>query len=385
MSRLLSMLSILLICCAPLTFAHQPASSYILLQLNGAAAEVNDTRLSLSWRINVRDLAAAIALDRDGNGAVTWLELEQAEAEIQSFFLSNIHVSAGSAACRPSAPPPLALRKLYDGLYLSLDSPFKCLAVGPVEISASAFFESDPLHRTIVSFSGPSVPASQQVLDSPESQATFATVAVSTTGSSTFTTFVYQGIWHIAIGLDHILFVLALLLTVVLVKQGRSWQPAPSSQAVLMQTLKLVTAFTVAHSITLSLSVLGLIQASAVWIESIIALSVAVVAVNNIRPVLSDRLWTVTFLFGLIHGVGFASVLLDLGLPSGARGLALLAFNIGVELGQLLLVLVVLPPLLTLRHLPIYRRWTMPALSLMIGVVAVYWIGERTGLLSQAL
>ncbi|GAA3968490.1 HupE/UreJ family protein [Allohahella marinimesophila] len=384
MSRPLLMLTCLLLGWTSLSFAHQPASSYILLQAQADEAGSKGSVLHLSWRVHVRDLATSVALDNNGDGAVNWLEVRQADARIRRFFQDSVRITAGSTVCSPSEPPPLALRTLYDGLYLSFDTPLDCIiaADAVIDVSASAFFTSDPLHRTIVSVSGPGWPSLQQVLASSEDEAEFETAADSATTADIFTTFIYQGIWHIAIGLDHILFVFALLLTVVLVKEGHSWRPARSNRAVFLQTLKLVTAFTVAHSITLSLSVLGLIQGSAVWVESIIALSVAVVALNNIRPILSDRLWAVTFIFGLIHGVGFASVLLDLGLPPEARGLALLAFNIGVECGQLLLVVLVLPLLLALRHWLPYRRWIMPVLSLMIALMAVYWIGERTGVMS---
>ncbi|WP_416397048.1 HupE/UreJ family protein [Allohahella sp. A8] len=378
MNRLFSILPLLLICWTTQALAHQPASSYILLQVDESEA----SPLALSWRVHVRDLAAAVSMDDDGDGAVSWQEVQRAETEIQNFFRRSVRIRSGSMVCSPEQPPPLALRKLYDGLYLSLDMPLTCDLAETVTVEVDAFFEADPLHRTIVSLMNAGVPISQQVLASAKDVASFESAAASTKSSGTFTTFVYQGIWHIAIGLDHILFVLTLLLSVVLVKTGHAWQPARSSRPVLLQTLKLVTAFTVAHSITLSLSVLGWIQASAIWVESIIALSVAVVALNNIRPVLAERLWIVTFMFGLIHGLGFASVLLDLGLPASARGLALLAFNIGVELGQLLLVALALPPLLRLRHLPAYTRWIMPALSVMIAIMAGYWVAERTGLIN---
>jgi len=138
-----------------------------------------------------------------------------------------------------------------------------------------------------------------------------------------------------------------------------------------------VTAFTVAHSVTLSLAALGLVRPSAQLVEIVIAVSVLLAALNNIRPIVTGRVWAVALVFGLIHGFGFAGALQELGLPRGQELLALLGFNLGVEIGQLGVVLLVVPLLAVMRRHRWYARVVMPALSALIALAALYWIAER--------
>ena len=141
--------------------------------------------------------------------------------------------------------------------------------------------------------------------------------------------------------------------------------------------IRLVTAFTLAHSITLSLAVLGWVRPASLWIEAGIAASVLLAAVNNLKPLVIRRLWLVTFGFGLLHGFGFAGALLQVGLPDRSRLSALLGFNVGVELGQLAVVAVLLPVLFVLGRKVWYPRWVMGLLSALVAVLAAYWLFER--------
>jgi hypothetical protein len=184
-------------------------------------------------------------------------------------------------------------------------------------------------------------------------------------------------VWHIWIGFDHILFLLSLLLPSVLRRQGDRWAAVDRATDAFKDVLKVVTAFTVAHSITLSLAVRGVINLPSRLVESVIAASVVAAAVNNLRPLVLERLWMVAFGFGLVHGFGFASVLADLGLPRDALALALVGFNVGVELGQLAIVAVFLPVAYALRRTAFYRRCVMLGGSLGITAVAGIWLIER--------
>ena len=145
----------------------------------------------------------------------------------------------------------------------------------------------------------------------------------------------------------------------------------------LWDVFKVVTAFTVAHSITLSLAALSVISLPSRLVESAIALSVLLAALNNLWPVVGRGRWLVAFGFGLIHGFGFASVLADLGLPQGALALALLGFNLGVEVGQLAIVAAFLPMAYALRRSFFYRRVVLLGGSLLIAAVAAAWFVER--------
>ena len=144
-----------------------------------------------------------------------------------------------------------------------------------------------------------------------------------------------------------------------------------------LEVARVVTAFTAAHSITLCLAALGLVSLPSRWVESAIAASVVLAALNNLWPLVDGRRWAVAFGFGLVHGFGFASVLADLGLPSDALATALVGFNLGVELGQLAIVAAFLPLAFVLRGTLAYRRVAFPLGSLAIAGVALVWLVER--------
>ena len=196
-----------------------------------------------------------------------------------------------------------------------------------------------------------------------------ATLASPSIISNVAATYTIIGMEHILLGFDHLLFVLALVL---LLKGG--WLVA-----------KTVTAFTVAHSLTLVGTTLGWLSLPSRPVESVIALSIVFLAVEIVKakpgdPRLSERFpWIVAFLFGLLHGFGFAGALAEIGLPEDDVPLALLTFNLGVEIGQLVIVAVALAVLYGLRH---YRdRWLNPAKTATaygIGIIATYWFIERT-------
>ncbi len=195
-----------------------------------------------------------------------------------------------------------------------------------------------------------------------------ATLAQPSAISNVAATYTILGIEHILMGFDHLFFVLALVL---LLRGG--WLVA-----------KTVTAFTVAHSLTLVGTTLGLLSLPSQPVESVIALSIIFLAVEVVKAKPDDRRlserfpWIVAFLFGLLHGFGFAGALAEIGLPEGDVPLALLTFNLGVEIGQLVIVGAALAVLHGLRR---YRdHWLHPAKTAMaysIGIIATYWFIER--------
>ncbi len=209
------------------------------------------------------------------------------------------------------------------------------------------------------------------------------------TAGSQFVDYAADGVWHIWIGFDHILFLLSLLLPAVGAwvagvggqrpggSRRATWQPVPRLGVAVWEVLRIVTAFTLAHSITLSLATLGWVSLPSRLVESTIAASVVLAALNNVFPFFQGRRWMVAFAFGLIHGFGFASVLADLGLPRDALALALLGFNLGVEAGQLAIVAVFLPLAYLLRHSKFYRWVVLWGGSLAIAAIAAAWFVER--------
>ena len=213
-------------------------------------------------------------------------------------------------------------------------------------------------------------------VDEPVQQFTLAEFSK----SAQFADYLKEGVLHIWAGFDHILFLLSLLLPAVLVRSATSGEAGlhrRASRAALWDVLKVVTAFTVAHSITLSLATLGVVSLPSRLVESAIAASVVLAAINNICPVVYGGRWIIAFCFGLIHGFGFASVLVDLGLPQGSLLLALVAFNLGVEVGQLAIVAVFLPLAYAARDTLFYRRAILVGGSSGVAMIAALWLVER--------
>jgi hydrogenase/urease accessory protein HupE len=183
-------------------------------------------------------------------------------------------------------------------------------------------------------------------------------------------TFIAQGIEHILFGYDHLLFVLALILV------ARNWRAL----------LLTVTSFTAAHSITLTLATLGFVHVPGPPVEAAIALSILLLAAEIIRirhgqqSLTAQRPWLVAFAFGLLHGLGFAGALSNLSLPAGDIPLALLFFNVGVEIGQLLfiaLILAVVASIRALKYPPLLGRSAFAMTTYAIGIVASFWFIER--------
>ncbi len=189
--------------------------------------------------------------------------------------------------------------------------------------------------------------------------------------------FVWQGVLHIWIGLDHILFIITLLLPAVLVYQDAKWKPVPEFKTAFWNIIRIVTIFTIAHSITLSLAALGIVRLPARIVESVIALSIILVALNTISPKFRDKSWLIIFLFGLFHGLGFASVMSELPFRMIHLVKVLIGFNVGVELGQLAIVAGVFPVIFLLRKTRLYTPVILRGGSLVTASIACYWFIER--------
>ena len=231
-------------------------------------------------------------------------------------------------------------------------------------------FPYDPIHQTFVNLYENDELKLQAILDATRRRAEY--YAGTTQGRlAVIRTFVLSGIEHILIGPDHILFLIGLLLL----------------GGTLAKLALIVTAFTIGHSITLSLAALDMVSPPAYFIEPLIALTIVVVGADNLlvlraRPdhnqAASDiRAWLAAA-FGLIHGFGFAYVLKEFGLPQAALGWSLFAFNLGVEIGQLLIVLVVAGALMAVRRKSaIAAERIAMAGSIAVMAAGVYWFIER--------
>ena len=374
MKRLLMALCAAFLACLAITaHAHKPSDSYLTLR---GAPDSSD--LSVRWDIALRDLDYVLELDRDGNAALTWGEVRTRADDITRYATEHLALmTAGDKPCAWQTAAPMQLDKHSDGAYAVLLLTAKCESLERgLKMKYSLLFDVDPSHRGLVQWIAPGSTASQALVfgnDNAEQS-----LALQPQGAwQTLKQYVVDGVWHIWVGYDHILFLLSLLLPAVLVRIGKEWQPAGSLKGSLLEVLKVVTAFTLAHSITLSLAALGVISLPSRIVESTIAASVVVAALNNLRGTIERRRWVLAFVFGLIHGFGFASVLADLGLPQQALALALVGFNLGVELGQMAIVVVFVPIAFALRRTVFYRKGVLTFGSLLVALIASYWFIQR--------
>ena len=188
---------------------------------------------------------------------------------------------------------------------------------------------------------------------------------------------IIQGMWHIWIGIDHILFLLALILPTVLVRKASSWSPVERPASAIRNLLVIVTLFTIAHSITLSLAAFNIVEIGERFVESVIALSIVLVALNNIFQWISKGSLFTIFFLGLFHGLGFASVMGNLPFRMVDLVGMVVMFNIGVELGQIAVVLALFPILFWLRKSPQYVPVVLKGGSWLLAAVGGYWFAQR--------
>ncbi|HZJ62800.1 MAG TPA: HupE/UreJ family protein [Kofleriaceae bacterium] len=357
-------------------WAHKPSDAHLRLEASG---ETITGRLDIA----VRDLDGALGLDGDGNGEITWAELSANEPRIAEYVAHRLAIAADGTACTERLGAA-ALTELSDGAYWALPVSARCTheprSQGPalpdraatrsvaesrsIEISYALLFDIDSMHRGLAHVAGQTV-----ILRDARP------VRVALDDATSFSSFVKEGVWHIWMGTDHILFLLCLILPAVFQRRTQRWSAAESLRDVCREVFEIVTAFTLAHSITLVISAIGLVTLPSRFVETAIALSVVAAALNNLLRTIDAR-WAVAFALGLLHGFGFSSVLIDLGLPSRELIGALLGFNLGVELGQAAIVVALLPVLFWIRRTMAYQA-LLWAGSSAVAIIAMLWSFER--------
>ena len=351
--------------------AHKPSDSYLTLDVDGDTVHVR-------WDVALRDLDYALDLDKDEDGRITWGEVEEQRSAIEAYAFARLGLRGdGDAQCTlvPSRRA-LAVVSHSDGTYAVLHRDARCpQRVHGLGIDYTLFFEVDPQHRAIVRIDAPGS-SRTQVLSKANHVLRFDLDEAGRLRQ--LKSIVEEGIFHIWTGYDHVLFLLALLLPSVLRREadGR-WTPVARLQPALLDVLRIVTAFTVAHSITLSLAALGVVTLPSRLVESVIAASVVLAAVNNVWPLLGKDRWVAAFLLGLMHGFAFSATLTDLDLPRSNLLITLFGFNVGVEIGQLAIVVVFVPIAFAVRRTTAYRRWALVGGSVLIALLATVWLVER--------
>ncbi len=366
--------------------AHSPDQSYLYLRIYKNA-------IGGRYEITGKDLNKALSLQLPDKFSIDLVRPHLTKIHQYIKSRSNLKSDQGTAySIRFTDADVLELDEMDDFVRIHFELDEVDQVPDELDIYYNLLFDKDPVHRGILiteyNFKAGIVDNESLISniyspDKPQQSLSLTDASV----WKGFVALVKLGIWHIWIGLDHILFIVALILPAVVRRENHdiplslstakdSWMPVDRFRPAFMYILTIVTFFTIAHSITLALAALKIINLPSWFVESIIAISIALAAFHNIKPIIKSREWLIAFLFGLFHGFGFASVLGEKGLGGDYMVLSLFGFNVGVELGQVLIICMIFPVLFFIRKLKLY-----PAVikygSIALIFISIYWFIER--------
>ena len=400
--------------------AHKGSDAYLDVQQLSAPAAASAAERSSAPALNdfsfglslaLRDLDLVVPIDANADARITWGEVKAATPQV----LALLNATAGLGLAAPAAQADArlgacalswqanGLERRSDGVYFRAVADARCPTGEALRFQYTLLKEQDATHRLLVAghIGGQDLlstlsPQQGGLLlgASPANLSEDAGVQGFTTRSagrwSTLQDYFNLGMHHLLEGYDHLAFLLALVLPLQLRLRRRSQVRSAASayagqsgranddwSANWLALLRTVTAFTIGHSVTLVLATFGFTQASPLWVEPVIALSIGATALLNLYPVKWVRFDVLALLFGLVHGFGFAGLLQEAAAPSGLLPWALTGFNLGVEAGQLLAVLAWVLVSQALVGQPWYRNVVVRGGSVVLLLVSVGWFWER--------
>lgn len=344
------------------------------------AHEANDARIEavvstqtveISWGVALADLDLLINLDNDLDGSISRRDIDASRLKIESAMLPKLRVSADGQTCvLGPADLSIATPDLLPYLYLEFEA--NCgQTVTSLLVSYDFMFDLDYSHQAIIRVkNGESVQS--QVAGQSNRNLAFE-LGQSSGLVATLLTFFASGLDHIVEGYDHVAFLLVLAFSVLIAARREN---TPLGTRV-WQIAMMLTGFTVAHAVSITLAQFNWVVVPSRLVESFIALSIVVAAIDVWKPFLGKLKWYAIFGFGLVHGLGFASSLGNVGLSGSDLFFALLGFNVGIEVGQIVLAITVVG----LDHLLSYRPCTQQYLSTVCvslsGTIGLYWFVVR--------
>ena len=401
--------------CSP-ALAHKGSDAYLDVRQTKAPTGISsasDFRFALA--VALRDLDLIVPVDANADARVSWGEVRAATPQVLAALntLANLEVLPGAAsgplpACRLDWQAD-GVERRSDGVYFRALAQARCPAGDAVNLNYRLLKNEDSTHRLLVA----GQVGGQDFLRTVSPQqgrlplsagvprragAAADTQAAPSNRLSALRDYFSLGMHHLLEGYDHLAFLLALVLPLQLslrrrpqdafasIRHARSVgaaavqptaSPAYASRDAWWALLRTVTAFTLGHSITLMLATFGWTQASPEWVEPVIALSIAVTALLNLRPVAWLRMDVLALLFGLVHGFGFAGLLLEAAAPGALLPWALAGFNLGVEAGQLVAVLGWVLVSQALVGRPWYDRVVVRGGSVLLVLLAAWWFWQR--------
>jgi len=345
---------VLMILATASAFAHDPGLSAAEVRLDGNKAVA---RLTFARD----DIEIVAPMDADRDGRVTQPEFEVVEGRLESLAKESFALSVDGEEASPSA----VAVGLDESSAVHFELEFTLPQGSKLSLRSLLIGKLPRGHRQFLALrdvKGDSL--GQRTLDASNNsfECDLAALPISQTRPHVFWGFILLGVEHILLGFDHLAFLFALLI----------------AGGTLRQAVKIITSFTVAHSITLSLATLDAVAIPASVVEPLIAASIIYVGLENVWRREIKRRWMLTFAFGLVHGFGFASALRELGVGAGVKAVApLLSFNLGVEIGQIAVAALVLPLTWKLRQRPQFVMRYVPACSILIALAGGYWLWER--------
>jgi hydrogenase/urease accessory protein HupE len=327
------------------------------LSVSYARFAVDPRTVEAVVRLPLDDVDLLLRLDRDLDGTVSDAEIVASRDRIQNYLAKHLHVAANGSTLTPGVARTATWRDPAGALYLETRAAFTSPAdIDRIAIATDFLTELYPAHKTL----GEIALAGRSETFVFEGAHGYEGRLAATPTWGTAWSFVRLGIEHIFTGYDHILFLFGLLLI----------------GTTLRSLVAIVTSFTVAHSTTLALATLGVVTPIPWTIEAAIALSIVYIGFENVFARDPKYRWKITFLFGLVHGFGFAAVLRDLNLPHSSIAISLFGFNVGVEVGQIAIVSLMYPLLRWLTRSP-YRLPVVRFASSAIALVGLIWFYQR--------
>lgn len=360
--KLFSLVMLAILLGAP-AYAHQTSLSYV-------SVAASDGAVTADVKMSFLDLEVATGVDQDYDGRIAWGEARASLARVTAYARSRTTLTAGGV-CRldPSSASP---EQLNGEGYLALRFDVRCPdAAAPVAVASTLFLDIDPTSRVLVSSrTGGETRSYVLGLDEQQRAAAPDSATRPAARDSTLLSYFQEGVSHLFGGPDHMLFLLVLVIPALYARGGLR----PAIAGILLP----ITGFTLGHALTLTSAASGLIRPPTQIVEALIAVTILLTAIDNVRAFIPGPRSAVAFAFGLIHGFGFASALGALNATGWQMATALLGFNLGIEAGQAALALLAAPLLYLVRE-PARRLRLMPlGVSVLAGTMAIYWIVERT-------
>lgn len=358
--------------------AHAQGEDYVVFRFQESTIEGH-------FEIAVLDLEEKLGLTIDAGTDNGVSSVAASAPAVQAYIARHFAIGPEGAAPYPLEFVRYDTVALPQGLFAQYHFRVETGAPLPDQLAIrhEMFYENDRLHRGLVlveynAKTNTTYPGeyTAMVFNPGNSEQTLDLTAIPSI--MTPRDMIVQGVWHIWIGIDHILFLLALMLPTVLVRGTDGWRPVETFARAFLNLLKIVTVFTIAHSITLVLAALDVVSLPSRLVESVIALSIILVALNNIFGKVREGSLLVILALGLFHGLGFASVMGNLPFRMVDLLYVVIGFNIGVELGQVAIVAVLFPLLFLLRRSSLYQPLVLQGASVVLVVISGWWFVQRS-------